>query len=202
MREWVNMSNEISNKTTGVIITIVVIIMLLLSGMFIVFATQSLEYREYRSTELLAEVARLRIELDELSDREFVTTVEIVETLNSAVAQGNAVAAAQNDFPRAGHGVTDSREEIIERMGRYLAPNNENNRLEWFAGSEVRFNWEFMTTYAFRDDRLPVVWIAFEESEERRILAYTTAMFCSDTNLFSNFDIRMTSAGLSTIGVE
>lgn len=129
----------------------------------------------------------------------------VQETLNSALIDGNEITDLQNSLKKKqDYWDTGAIADIESSIEDYLGPNDKAAKTSWYyvpADQKKNWEWKFETTYQFRGESIPCLWICYEKDTDT-ILAYATAVYTPGNphGVFTDVVVEMTAIGLSYTG--
>lgn len=176
--------------------------------LFLVFSIISYNSYKKKSEQGRVELSEVQETLDKMRSAvndDTTTVVEVDAVVASASEAGEAVCKAQNDIDTAkiaemkvgATGMSDAHVDAINRVRRYIVVDNGNS--SGISGSWSKYGpkgvWEFNGTYEFEGTNMTVVWkyYAPDDIRHERLLAFATAFYNSDDNMFHDGDIYYTT---------
>lgn len=173
------------------------------AAVFAVLAYDGKGKTENRLAELDAEMVQLEMDRDNV-DVQIQTAEDAKVVLNSAATAGGRVAQLQNTYNRsmgnldAGSIDEDAYFEKIEAVASDLDAffeEDSNARTPWYYGTykESYPEWTFLTNYDFDGNIIPVIWVC--HGSGGGLLAYTTAIYDADTEIFTSVETHVTYVG-------
>lgn len=164
--------------------------------------TMQLRHTTTETEALNNTIDEVKAKLDEQAKIDAVQLPEEQEEVAKANAeeQGTNVAALQNkyryiDMEADPAGFTG----IIESLDACFADSDKNARVEWYSSiSGIPGTWEFMSRAPFDGPTAKVLWLCFADTD-RMLLAYCTAIYNAETNLFSEVEWKMTGYAAANV---
>ena len=144
-----------------------------------------------QAVALDSKINDLQNELKKLSEQKEETKETIEVKLKNAVNAGKEVANLQNNYAKLNVKANDkSIEENAEKLRKFFTKDTTNAGVPWlyinkdYIQGKREPNWEFVTTYGFNPGKVDTLWIN-RDKQSGEIYAYTTAVYDSETGLFS-----------------
>lgn len=165
-----------------------------------------------------AELGQLRSELNVVEETEEETSTEAetiadIRTRYSAQSAGTQIASLQTNYvvlvPDASITASEeaARENIRETLLSFFESGSENGAESWFdpvstyqSGNTARFTWSFESSYQYAGRTLPVMWLCRYDGDQ--VVAYVTGVYHSETELFSDISVHITSTGQAAMGMN
>lgn len=150
----------------------------------------------------------LQAELETVSS-EAKDVTEQIETVRSSISSvkeiGDEIATLENEYMELVYKERTTRaeedqdygrmNEICVKMDEYFGKNTMLRSI-WYGGDMTQLpdaQWKFQTNYNYAGNTIPVLWVFSNDDES--ILAYVTAEYNSDTNVFDKYEKHVTVAG-------
>ena len=177
----------------------------------VVMTNKALANREMEANSLREQIAAKQTEIDNLN----LTPLEqqyVQETLNTCLQQGSAVAEYQNQYATLlrdkKYASTPEIENNIVNVANNLAPyftGSGDGTVIWYytsdSNTETQYTWTFETTYGFKGDSIPVLWICRQDNTGT-ILAYATATYVVANQKFTGIEHYITVVGYEIGGIQ
>ena len=142
------------------------------------------------------QVAVLQAKVSRLSNRKTAIDTDVVGTANSAAEAGNKVAQLQNKYSTIdATKQLDALKSNADALDKYFASDDKNARTPWYTKqtSGTATKWEFESVYSFKGKTADVIWLC--KNDKGQIYAYTTAVYDTDSQTFSNVKHVQTAIG-------
>ena len=152
--------------------------------------------------ENVTQLASLKNQYESGQQTQVDTQETVSDKLNLAVTAGNAVADGQNNY----HTICndeyylsneDARSEAIQQnsdaLNSYFDADDTSGNAIWYQNENTDSTWTFRTTYGFSESVLPVIWTCYNSAGE--LLAFTTANYSVEVNVFGDVEIYTTARG-------
>lgn len=144
-----------------------------------------------QAVALDSKINDLQNELKKLSETKEETKETIEVKLKNAVNAGKEVADLQNNYAKLTVKANDrSIEDNADKLRKHFTKDTSNAGTPWLYINKDAIQgkkeplWEFVTTYGFNPGKIETLWINKDKSSGE-IYAYTTAIYDSETGLFS-----------------
>ena len=136
-------------------------------------------------------------------------TVDDSQKKGSAQQSGVAVANYMNryipitlDNPNAGTSDLDKRASLDEMLYPLFAESDKGAATSWYdpahnyqSGTSNNFSWSFECAYSYKGESLPVLWLCRNNRADNAVVAYATAVYDTETGLFSGVSRHITKEG-------
>ena len=151
-------------------------------------------------------IDEVKTDLEEQARIDSIKLTEDEEELarNNAIEQGTNVANWQNayrslDIQENYQAFTDNKNALDACFG----DNDKNARTPWSTKlpSTIPGTWEFVTKASFSGNTAKVLWLCYAD-EDNTLLAYCTAKYNADTELFTNVDLKITAYAQANLGTD
>lgn len=151
-------------------------------------------------------ITEVKTDLEEQARIDSIKLTEDEEELarNNAIEQGTNVANWQNayrslDIQENYQAFTDNKNALDACFG----DNDKNARTPWSTKlpSTIPGTWEFVTKASFSGNTAKVLWLCYAD-EDNTLLAYCTAKYNADTELFTNVDLKITAYAQANLGTD
>lgn len=152
--------------------------------------------------ENIEQLATLKNQYESEQQTQVDTEETASDKLNLAVSAGNAVAEGQNNYyaicrNESYQNNEDALFEAIKQNSAVLDPyfdtEDTSGNAIWYQNENTDSTWTFRTTYGFSESVLPVIWTCYNSSGE--LLAFTTANYSVEVNVFGDVEIYTTARG-------
>ena len=150
----------------------------------------------------------LQNELKKLSELKEETKETIEVKLKNAVNAGKEVADLQNNYAKLNTKSKDRNiEDNADKLRKFFTKDTSNAGVPWlyinkdYIQGKLEPNWEFVTTYGFNPGKVDTLWIN-KDKTNGDIYAYTTAIYDSETGLFSQIKKVTTNNTSKLIGTN
>ena len=200
LKNFQNLSNEERRKYLITSVAFLLIMALVFTG-----------YDTWKkSDELQQRIDSTNMQIGEVNDAlkglkkedDVMTKDEAVTVLTSVLKIGQDVANEQNRYKTLDDDIETQLgeiEDISGKIGVYFEEDTKSQtaRTPWYQPNKTEglrdYKWDFLSNYSFTGKNLDVIWVAKDNTGD--IFAYSTAMYDSDTKLFSKFNTSMTRLG-------
>lgn len=116
---------------------------------------------------------------------------------HSAAELGDQIANYQNAYA----GLDASSKDFdanVEALDAFFTEDAKNARTPWYNHAGTPGTWTFVTDGAFEGIEKQVLWLC-QDPQTGKLLAYTTAKFHSETNLFDEVSCKMTLEAMHSV---
>ena len=144
----------------------------------------------------------LQASLNKMNKEPVLEAEDVNKAYKSAAKLGQEVADKQNKYPEAMNdkeNLQDNIKKLSEELSKYFGKSIDDQlgRTPWYITENegVSPKWQFLSNYAFTEHTLPVIWLC---KDADRVLAYATAEYNSDKNVFTNVKVTMTGFGMAS----
>lgn len=181
----------------GHIVKMVLVVGMILGGMILVVTTAAGQKSfddEYNINTKMIE--QLRIDIEEANQEDVFEKEDAIDVLSSAKDAGDAVAKLQNDYVTIPTSTDSSKiKEHANKLGEYFDESSQTGRQPWYKHDGAI--WTFQSSYDFSGTTTNVLWLC--KTNEGDLLAYATATYDADINMFKNIAYKNTSMGNARI---
>lgn len=146
-----------------------------------------------------AKIVAIRDEMKKANEVKQPSVDEVKKVYAFAEELGSLVASKQNEYKDINSNQKDYEDKITsisEEIGKTFKEDtkNQTGRTPWFKPNDdtVSYSWSFLSNYSFDGQSLPVIWVC---RDGKSILAYATATYDGEKNLFDNFQKKYTGLG-------
>lgn len=146
-----------------------------------------------------AKIVAIRDEMKKANEVKQPSVDEVKKIYASAEELGSLVASKQNEYKDVHSNQEDYENKIMsisDAIGKTFKEDtkNQTGRTPWFKPNDdtVSYSWSFLSNYSFDGTSLPVIWVC---RDGKSILAYATATYDGEKNLFDNFQKTYTGVG-------
>ena len=153
----------------------------------------------------VSEISRLNAELTNYQNASVPTAEELHVSVVSAYEKGARVAFLQNAYFDIDASSQEAawRENLVA-LAAYFDENTIRGQEQWFRPTNLyaytELMWQFASDVSSAAEVFPVVWLCYDEND--RLVAYALGQYHSDTELFSNVEVVVTSYGRASYVVQ
>lgn len=143
-------------------------------------------------------ISQLKAEISQYQNAELPTPDELEVSVTSAYEKGARVAYFQTTyFSLDVVNQQDAWRENLVALAPYFDENTGKGQEKWFSpdrtANYTKLTWQFVSDVTSAADEFPVVWLLRDESDS--LVAFTTGMYHTDSGLFSDIEVIVTSYG-------
>lgn len=157
-------------------------------------------------TDLNSQISASQAKLDDTEAAEVLTVDEAADSAKAATAAGEKVAELQNSYIGASG---DDIASIAQSLSPFFDSDSQKGRTPWFSyvtddGQGHAAKWSFGTVTGVGDETagdLDVIWVCRYEGTDT-VLAYVTATYDVDAEMFTTPDVHLTSAGNACVSAS
>lgn len=147
-------------------------------------------------------ITQLQEQIKGLENQTSADASSINKGLYSASEAGRAVAELQTKYQSIDATVTpDDITANAQALSKYFNDESQSGRQPWFTVSkgDAKAVWEFESTYSFKNDKIPVIWLCHIDGSDE-LVAYATANYDAKSNTFSDVVYKTTRLGANYVG--
>lgn len=146
-------------------------------------------------------ITQLQEQIKGLENQTSADASSINKGLYSASEAGRAVAELQTKYQSIDATVTpDDITANAQALSKYFDDKSQSGRQPWFTVSkgDAKAVWEFESTYSFKNDKIPVIWLCHIDGSDE-LVAYATANYDAKSNTFSDVVYKTTRLGANYV---
>lgn len=146
-------------------------------------------------------ITQLQEQIKGLENQTSADASSINKGLYSASEAGRAVAELQTKYQSIDATVTpDDITANAQALSKYFDDKSQSGRQPWFTVSkgDAKAVWEFESTYSFKNDKIPVIWLCHIDGSDE-LVAYATANYNAESNTFSDVVYKTTRLGANYV---